>query len=79
MQLRAPFDEHNTCIIPVILPDYSRIMLMLLQTDYFGNYVGILGAFLQARVYKDSWVTDSWLADLSVALLIDILDMLTEG
>ena len=48
---------------------------MVLQTDYFGNYAGILDAFLQARVYEDSWVSDSWLADLCVALLIDILEI----
>ena len=27
LQSTAPFDEHYTCIIPVKLPDYSRIML----------------------------------------------------
>ena len=46
-QSTTPFDEHYTCIIPVELPDYSRIMLYAFADRlYSGNYAGILDASL---------------------------------
>ena len=50
-------------------------MLYAFADRLFRKLCWQLDASLQARVYEDSWVTDSWLADLCVALLIDILEI----
>ena len=37
--LLTPFDEHYTCIIPIKLSDYSRIMLYALWTNCSGKHL----------------------------------------
>ena len=50
LQSTTPFAEHYLCIIPVNCLIIPELCFMLLRTDYFGNYAGIVDASLGTSV-----------------------------
>ena len=49
----TPFDEHYTCIIPVKLPDYSRIMLYAFADRLFRKLCRHIRRISKCRAFSD--------------------------